>query len=88
VWATPEEAAKALRDQRRVDLGRAMTSGVRTRSVLVEFERSLVQQINEMKEAGEPADALESRLAGVRARMALLDQNLIEMSGLLDTLTD
>jgi hypothetical protein len=88
VWTTPEEAARAVRDQRRVDLGRAMTSGVRTRSVLVEFERSLLQRIRESTDAGEPAPALEARLAGVRERMARLDQQLTETARLLDSISE
>lgn len=88
VWPTPEEALKAVRDQRRVDLGRAMTSGVRTRSVLVEFERSLTQQIREATEAGEPAGALEARLAGVRERMARLDRELTETARRLEAISD
>lgn len=88
VWPTPEEAHKAVRDQRRVDLGRAMTSGVRTRSVLVEFERSLVQQIREATDAGEPAGAIEARLAGVRERMARLDRELTETARRLEAISD
>lgn len=88
VWTTPEEAAKAVRDQRRVDLGRAMTTGVRTRSMLVEFERSLVQRINEALGAGEEAEALGARLAGVRERMARLDEELKETALRLETISN
>jgi hypothetical protein len=87
-WSTRAEAEQAVGDQRRSDLGLRMTSGVRYRSVLVEFQQALESQIRASAESGENADALSERLAGVAERLARLDATLLELARTLDTDAD
>lgn len=75
IWMTRDDAERALAEQERADLSRRLTSSVRRRSVLVEFERSLTAR------AGGAGDAdTESRLARVRAEKDRIEAMLGEMS--------
>lgn len=86
IWTTRAEAERGVGDQLRADMGRAITAGVRQRSVLVEFERSLSERLRAAEERGEDTESLAARLEGVRERMRGLDRELIETTRAMDAL--
>lgn len=83
-WANRADAARSAGEQLRTDLGRRMTSGVRLRSVFVEHERTLLEQIAAAPESGEDLAGLEADLARVRQGIAAVDVRLGETARALD----
>jgi hypothetical protein len=83
-WNTRGEAERSVQEQHRADLGRRMTAGVRTRSVLVEFERALAERIAAAREDGRETGAAEARLVQVREQMRRLDELLTETARRMD----
>lgn len=83
-WSTRGEAERSVQEQHRAELGRRMTAGVRTRSVLVEFERALAERIAAAREDGRDTEAAEARLGQVREQMRRLDELLTETARRMD----
>lgn len=83
-WATRDDAVRTVSEQLRADLGRRMTAGVRTRSVLVEFERALGDRLRRAETEGEDASAVAATLAELRERMRALDAWLTETARAMD----
>lgn len=87
-WSTRADAARSVGEQRRMDLGLAMNAGIVARSVLVEFERALVERIAGARAIGADAAGMERTLETVRARMRELDARLLDTARAMDSAED
>ena len=87
-WATRADAARSVGEQRRTDLGLAINAGIVARSVLVEFERALVERIAGARASGADAAGMERTLETVRARMRELDARLLDTARAMDSAED
>lgn len=88
MWPTRADATRSVREQRRADLGLAMNAGIVARSVLVEFERALVERIARARDSGADTAGMERTLESVRDRMRTLDARLVETSRAMDDAED
>lgn len=87
-WPTRADATRSVGEQRRTDLGRSMNAGIVARSVLVEFERALVERIAGARESGADTGGMERTLESVRARMRTLDARMVETARAMDAAED
>lgn len=83
-WGSLADAELGIREQRRADLGRRLTTAVRARSVLVEFQRALDERLRRAAETGEDDAALRERAERLGEQLRRLDQSMAEMAARID----